>query len=254
MASLGKLIKTADGSLSLIHPEHDECYHSHGGALWEARSLYCEASGIADKFASKIGTVYVLDVGLGLSYNACSTIDAWFHSSGSSDLAIHSLEINTDLVKALASAKAAWQENWPDSWLDWCSNLSKADEHTFHAKINHPSNPNASCQWYIHVGDGIATIKALNKMISTSWDYIWQDPFSPEKNPRMWNADWFRLLRENSASESQLMTYSVARVVKNALTGAGWVYEKVKANGPKRHWLRAKPDVCSGEASPLRSR
>ncbi|MFK7823647.1 MAG: MnmC family methyltransferase [Oligoflexales bacterium] len=253
MTSLGKLIKTADGSLSLIHPEHDECYHSHGGALWEAQSLYCQASGIVNKFASDLSPTYVLDVGLGLAYNACSTIDAWFCGSGSSDLEIHSLEINADLVSALIGARGEWQESWPDNWRDWCCSLSAQDEQTFQAQINHPTLAQATCRWFIYVGDGISTIKALNVKMSTPWDFIWQDPFSPEKNPRMWNEDWFKLLSENSNQKTQLLTYSVARVVKNALMGAGWTYEKVKATGPKRHWLRASVGSLQ-EASPFQSR
>ena len=142
MTSLGKLIETADGSLSLIHPEHDECYHSHGGALWEAQSLYCKASGIIETLNTAVGIIRVLDVGLGLAYNACSTIDAWFQSGGSNCLEIHSLEINADLVTALSGGTGAWQENWPSHWQDWCKSLTIDQEGSkFQAKISHPTNP-----------------------------------------------------------------------------------------------------------------
>ena len=240
MTNLGKLIETADGSLSLIHPDHDECYHSYGGALWEAQSLYCKASGILERLNTAQGIIRVCDVGLGLAYNACSTIDASFQSGGSSNLEIHSLEINADLVTALASLEGAWQENWPKHWKEWCSGLNAEGQgKLFQVKIAHPTNPEAYCHWHIHIGDGVSTIEDLNKQVTAPWDYIWQDPFSPEKNPRMWNQDWFALLRENSNQNTQLLTYSVARIVKNALLGSVWIYEKVKATVPMKHWLRA---------------
>lgn len=240
MTSLGKVIETADGSLSLIHPEHDECYHSHGGALWEAQSLYCQASGFKEQLEQQNKTIYVLDVGLGLSYNACSTLDAWFHSSGASSLVMHSLEVNPMLVAALSKNKGPWQANWPAHWQSWCSSLKATDkESVFSSQIKHPKNPDSSAQWTIHVGDALKTCQTLQQDLEAAWDFIWQDPFSPEKNPSMWNKEWFAILKANSNENTKLLTYSVARLVKNALMDAGWEYQKVKATGPKRHWLRA---------------
>ena len=36
-----------------------------------------------------------------------------------------------------------------------------------------------------------------------------------------------------------LMTYSVARVVKDSLNAGGWNFEKIPAPGKKSAWLRA---------------
>lgn len=243
MTNLGKLVTTTDGSLSLIHPEHDECYHSSGGARWEAESLYCQASGFAERMKETGQRVYVLDVGLGLGYNACSSLDTWINSPGGSDLALHSLEVNVGLVEALRKGQGAWQGNWKPEWISWCKSLQAThDSQHLLAEITHPLSA-AKAQWFIHVGDALETCRSIQAYIAEPWDFIWQDPFSPDKNPRMWDRRWFTLLKENSSAETNLLTYSVARVVKNALLEANWSYEKVKASGPKRHWLKAKLPV-----------
>src|SRR4051812_41230934 len=99
--SLGALLTTDDGSLSLLHPDHGEAYHSRLGATAEARLLYIESSGILGAFAASRPT-RVLDVGLGLGYNARETLQAWADAPAAGELFIQSLEINPALVAALA--------------------------------------------------------------------------------------------------------------------------------------------------------
>jgi len=98
-ASLGQILATEDGSLSLIHPDHGEAYHSRLGADTEARLLYIEASGIQARFAAA-APLAVLDVGLGLGYNAIHTLEAWANAASPGPLQVVSLEINLALVEA----------------------------------------------------------------------------------------------------------------------------------------------------------
>ena len=92
----------------------------------------------------------------------------------------------------------------------------------------------ATCKWQVIIGDGIAT-----PLPDQHFDFIWQDAFSPKKNPDLWSEEWFRKLMKASTENAVLMTYSVARVVKDGLEGAGWHYAKIKAPGKKKHWLKA---------------
>src|SRR4051812_14403400 len=97
---LGPTLRTDDGSLSLVHPTHGEAYHSRLGATAEARLLYVESSGIKAAFAAQ-RPVAVLDVGLGLGYNARETLQAWAQTPRPGALSLLSLEIDPDLVRAL---------------------------------------------------------------------------------------------------------------------------------------------------------
>ena len=63
--------------------------------------------------------------------------------------------------------------------------------------------------------------------------------FHLKKNPELWSEKWFQSLNNSSSEKVVLVTYSVARVVKDGLTGGGWDFEKRKGSGVKRQWMRA---------------
>ena len=214
------MVKTDDGSLTVVHPGHKECFHSRSGALSEAIELYVNKSGIEGSFQN--GTpVRVLDVGLGLGYNATATFAAWRRSPQKSILEITSLEIDAELVELFRSGVAPWQSNWTPEWLEFAR------------------GKNPGCKHEIFVGDA-----ATANLGTAPFNFIWQDPFSPAKNPTMWSREWFGLCRAVAAPDCVLVTYSVARSVREALTEAGWVPEKVEAVGSqKRHWLIARPNT-----------
>lgn len=70
-------------------------------------------------------------------------------------------------------------------------------------------------------------------------DAIYQDPFSPPKNPTLWTTQWFTLLRKLSNSHVILSTYSASRSVRSALEEAGMTVEKRRGFGKKRESTRA---------------
>ena len=237
---LGEVVNTADGSLTLCHPEHGECYHSEAGAMAEARLLYVVSSGLAALWERGAATISVLDVGLGLGLNAIATLSAWHGASGPGPLTINSLEINSDLVVALASGVAPWQANWPPHQIDFCLSLRPDGPGHYCANITHPNNK-ASATWRIIVGNA-ATAALLPAPEAKGYSHIWQDPFSPEKNPPLWSDVWFGRMRDCAAPGCVLMTYSVAGPVRRALAAGGWQWQKIPALLPaKREWLRATP-------------
>lgn len=224
--SSGRVVVTGDGSWTLTHAEHGETYHSSHGALAEAKELYIGASGITQRFAESDKPIQVLDVGLGLGYNAIATIEAWLAAPQPGALKILSLEIDPVLVDALRSGSGAWQGNWSELRL----NLSRSLGGT---PITHPQ-AQSLCTWDVLLGD------ARSMSLSGAFNYVWQDPFSPQKNPTMWSSAWFSQVKYAAAPDCQLLTYSVARSVRDALSEAGWVVEKIPTGtGRKRHWLRA---------------
>ena len=244
MEEFGQLVKTNDGSFSLLHPELNETYHSNGGAKWEAKMLYCEASGFKIKLKNstfnKLNCISVLDVGLGLGYNACSTIEAWCDEQTKNHLVIESLEYNNRLIEKLVSGQGEWQQNWPNHWFSWLQSLAYQEEvQSWCAEIRHPHHAQLKCTWKIHVGDAFKKISSFKNNFLKPWDFIWQDPFSPQKNPSMWDSAWFQLLAKNADAQTTLMTYSVAKIVREALGNGGWNFVKINATGPKRHWLKA---------------
>lgn len=235
ISPFGELVATADGSLTIRHPLHLETYHSTAGAETEARELYINSSGILNCFAAGNPT-QVLDVGLGLSYNAMATIDAWLDAESSGALVLTSLESCPGLVEALRAGQAGWTGDWSVRRMDVVAALLNADQGHYFTEIIHPVS-GAVCRWTILIGDARNTLAN----IAAQYQFIWQDPFSPEKNPEMWSENWFTSLRSVCASDAVLMSYSVARSVRDALTAAGWQVERFKTPLiQKRNWLRAR--------------
>jgi hypothetical protein len=235
MTEFGALVETADGSLTICHGGHGQDFHSHEGAQFESWNLYVVSSGYLDALGSASKQqIYVLDVGMGLGYNAVASIVAWYTSAGIVDVDITSLECDVRLVEAFVTCEAPWQRGWNEAWLVGPKEL-KHCENVYRANIRHPVS-GRSLTWTVMVCD--ASCMEL-KSIEKTFDYIWQDPFTPELNPTLWSAEWFRRVKDVAKSGAILMSYSVARAVKSALAESGWGYERIPTPGRKRHWLKA---------------
>lgn len=229
--------KTGDGSYTMVHPEHGETYHSKAGAYYEAKKLYVEESGFLE-FLNRdpnAASCSVLDVGLGLGYNALTTIEAWTTKKTEKDLLLISLEVDQTLIGQFASGAAPWQLEWSERWLALAKRLEQVSANEWSMTITHPKSP-AKCRWKVISGDAMDWDPASEEC---GFDFIWQDPFSPKKNPKLWSEGWFQKITKYCNPEVRLMAYSVARVVKDGLANAGWDYEIIESGGPKRHWLKA---------------
>ena len=234
---LGVVVRTDDGSLTLSHPEHGECYHSQAGAAAEAYSLYIEASGIASAWAELPSLTGILDVGLGLGYNALATLTSWSKAEHAPTLALTSLEVDEALIRALASGEAPWQESWTGSEKDFCRALQQTAPNCWTAALT-SADGRAQATWTVWLGD--ASRATLPPPPAGGWRYVWQDPFSPSRNPVLWTRDWFARIGAGAAPGCILMTYSVARAVREALADAGWTVAKIPTpHKTKRHWLKA---------------
>jgi tRNA U34 5-methylaminomethyl-2-thiouridine-forming methyltransferase MnmC len=235
MTNFGELIQTEDGSWTIRHKDHGQNFHSTEGARFEAHQLYVVASGFGSEIERK-DYVCVLDVGMGLGYNACATIAAWLESSGRANIDIFSLEHDLGLIEAVASGNAPWFKGWSEDWLIGPNSLEAVTDGNYCAQLTHPKTGRC-LNWKILSGDGCLTV---SKLQNNSINFIWQDPFTPELNPSMWSRQWFSKVLEKSDKDAVLMTYSVARIVKDALTQGGWGVQKISTPGRKRNWLAAK--------------
>jgi tRNA U34 5-methylaminomethyl-2-thiouridine-forming methyltransferase MnmC len=234
----GKLMEliikeTNDNSLTLIHPVHQESYHSDSGALFESQNLYIKGSNLEKFIQNQQQTTSILDVGLGLGYNACSTIDCWEKNGGSVELL--SLENDQNLVNELISGKACWQEKWDNKWIKWVQNLKKISDKEYQGNIY--SELGNFC-WKVIIGDARKTLEHYS---NKKFHFVWQDAFSYKNSPELWSNNWFKLLKQKSSSDCLLLTYSVARKVKDNLEESGWRWEKIPTpNGKKKNWLKAQ--------------
>lgn len=228
------VLKTDDGSDTVYWSQYGEAFHSGCGALSETQQLYMHASGYKDRLHNGLSErLHVLDVGLGLGYNALETVSTWYAAPAPGDLAVSSLEMSEELVRRLCACEGEWMREWTDPWLSWVRSLQQISSTQFHAKILHPTG--VACNWYIIVNDA----SKVDDLPEGNVDYTFQDAFSPKRNPEMWTQDWFARVYRWSSPTGMIASYSCARVVKDSMSGAGWSYRRINGSIGKRHWLLA---------------
>jgi tRNA U34 5-methylaminomethyl-2-thiouridine-forming methyltransferase MnmC len=70
------------------------------------------------------------------------------------------------------------------------------------------------------------------------FDLIYFDPFSPERQPELWNSSIFCKLASHCNPMAKLVTYSAKGAVRRSLIEAGFVPERIPGPPGKREILR----------------
>lgn len=197
-----KWVPTEDGSQTLFFNDYNEACHNLSGASSETIYNFIEGCEINQRTKDDIT---ILEVGFGTGLGFLETLK---HSQ--KKFHFISLELHEDI---LLLAK----ERYPE-----LKELKKKDNHyelktdKFHLEIL--------------LGNARETVKT----ISTKIDAIYQDAFSPKRNPELWTTQWFSDLKNISQSDCILSTYSSSVSIRKALIEAGWVLENRKGFGNKK--------------------
>lgn len=250
--------QSSDGSLSAFDESFGECYHSlKDGALSETLYKHIFPSllhfGILEKsHADKIANclciesnatncihtnikrdskdfitpnpLHILDICFGLGYNTFGLLATLKHLGFLGELKLYSPESNDKLFQELPK----WQ--YPRAFEANIPNL-KSLLHSLESSstINLKIPFKATLQ--IHKGEAIDFIQTIP---SESIHIIYQDAFSPSKNPTLWSESYFKLLYDKLRSNGIITTYSQARAVRENAKNAGFLvynYESKKVRG-----------------------
>lgn len=209
-----RFVETEDGSQTLFSERFGEACHSTTGAKSETILHYIQGCGIPEK--AHLDSLSILEVGFGLGVGLLTT----WEMTKNLPAKIHflSLEIDPALV----------------TW--------------FHEEYkDHPLFKDPKFSFEVLVGDARKTLPEYAKEKRPSWNAIYQDAFSPKRNPVLWTKEWFTLLRENSAPDVILSTYSASSSIRKSLVESGWKLSSGEKFGPKRTSTRAR---LSGETEP----
>ena len=224
-------VQTEDGSFTLFSEAFQEACHSTTGAKEETQLHYIKGCQIKEK-SLKNSELKILEVGFGLGIGLIETILALKDFSGSWQFV--SLEIDEKLLQWF---KETHHDHPLLKHLEWKEN----NEY----KILSCSRDKISID--ILCGDARKTLPSYIKKNQIHWDAIYQDAFSPKKNPILWTKEWFDLLKNSSKTDVILSTYSASSSIRKSLVEAGWILSKGDKFGPKRTSTRAK---LVGESDP----
>ncbi len=204
-------VTTKDGSQTLYSSEFDECYHStNDGALNETLQKHIIP---AFTLVPQKENLVILDICFGLGYNTLATIYYCKLHKISTKIKIISPELDEALVRSLKDFVYPEEFNILKPIIEQLSqNLYYEDEQF---KIE------------ILIGDARVTLPNIEQKI----DIIYQDAFSPSKNPLLWTREYFSMLRELCNYDVIMTTYSSATPVRMGMLESGFKpYAPPKSN------------------------
>ena len=198
-----ELIMTNDGSWSLFSQSYQESYHSQGGAWTEARDRFVSPCHIV-KTATEQGKVSILDVGFGLGYNLAASLYALKGVTPTPQISVRSLEKDDRLMEIIPQ-------------LPFPPELER-EYQIIRQLVREKSYCQDNLDLVLLMGEGQKSITTLEE----KFDAVYQDAFSPRKNPELWTLEFFCEIRKRIAPQGMLSTYSSAGKVRMALLAAGF--------------------------------
>jgi tRNA U34 5-methylaminomethyl-2-thiouridine-forming methyltransferase MnmC len=200
-----------NGTASIRDLEAGETMHSQVGPDVEAKRVYIEQSGLADRLIRGSLPLVLYDVGMGIASNAVAAIDLAQSLAGCRPLHIISFENTLDGLKlALSDAARFPTQNRHREKLE------ALIENRIWKKAD------GSITWELRFGD------FLNQELSPAPEVIFYDFYSPKSAPQLWTLQCFERLfsacekRKVQGLSTVLTTYSAATFVRSALLLAGF--------------------------------
>ncbi len=199
-----RTVTTNDGTITLYSSEFDECYHStNDGALNESLNKHIiPAFKLLDTQKDEIN---ILDICFGLGYNTLATLHYLQNNPIQSKINIFSPEFDKELVVSLKDF------DYPNEFTPFLHIIEELSESGFY------SDDKLSIE--ILFGDARETLPKIKSKI----DIVYQDPFSPKKNPLLWTREYFATIKAIASKEVILTTYSSATSIRMGLYENGFL-------------------------------
>lgn len=212
-----RLIQSADSSATLYNAQYDESYHAtNEGALTESLHKHVRPAIALGKLLAR-PTLRILDICFGLGYNMLCSLYELQNRGFAGQIAIYSPEKDAALLQQCASLR------YPEALHPFLPILRALCDCGFY------ESPNLRIE--LHIGDARDYLRELSAR-NLCFDVIYQDPFSPPKNPELWNRAHFEALFALLAPSGILTTYSQsARALYTAHCCGFATYKCANAHG-----------------------
>lgn len=210
-----KEVTTEDGTITLYNEKFKEACHSASGATNETITHYFEGCKVAEKLENS-NKIKILEVGFGTGNGFVTTFrQIKACNLDHKQILFTSLEIDIENI--------LWAKlNYPElKELNIDTNPIELDLGNIHLQI--------------YIGDARDSVDKLNN----TFDCIYQDAFSPKRNPRLWTVQWFKQLKKVSHPETIMSTYSASSSIRKSMREAGWILYSGVRFGTKRSSTRA---------------
>lgn len=247
------LVETSDGSVTLHSEFFDENFHNLKGAYEETLYTYLESTQCKRMFNTNLETqpFSLLEVGFGMGLGLYA-IDRFLenqiihHTRSNINLHFLSFEIDRELIQWQIAQDQLGQNQYSPKVF---STLSKwqlksfyinEDEKIEYLEMTTKITDHFSFSAVLLIGDGRKVLPAWfehcaqEKINWPKFQAIFQDAFSPKKNPDLWTVEWFSDLHKYSAKDVILSTYSSATAIRRSLFEAHWLIYNQKGFAHKK--------------------
>lgn len=234
-----EILQTEDHSYTLKSLAFDEACHSLSGAYAETLHNYYQPCGV-DLLAQSKPRLTILEVGFGLGVGVQATFESLQKNSQAKALVHYvALELDAGLIEfaqKFTSLKASSYPGFHDLKQD------EENPALFEATKN-------GHRLSVIIGNARQTLEAafLERRLAPV-DVIYQDAFSPRKNPELWTQEWFETLVRVSDKKVVMSTYCSSLSPRKAMKAAGFSLRSFKGLGKKRECTLAS---LSGAADPV---
>ncbi len=207
---------------------YQDLYASEDGAVAQAHHVFLQGNRLPERFAHHRGLTVVGELGFGFGINFLVTAGCFLAQTQATDrLFFASCELHPPTLPQLKDGHLALPLDATlvaDLYRQWPT----------HPGFHLLSFAAGKINLLLMLGEATQMWREFQGAV----DAWYLDGFAPTKNPAMWSAHLFTLLRHCSAAKATFATYSVASQVKAALTAAGWQFEKTTGFGRKKEMLR----------------
>ena len=217
--------ETKTGDYTIWSEKFDETCHSLQGAYAETVHTYLNGCNIPERI-NNMDELNLFETGFGIGLGLQVVLDFLKKNNIKAQINYLSVELDIDLIE--------WRKKNidPSTPLFDILNGFKLYNKNKLTYLSYNSNGNS---FTILIGDALETIPlAKEQQLIPQINTIFQDAFSPQKNPTLWTIEWFKLLTEFSSKKSLLSTYSAASQIKRNLIECGWEIKTLPGYGTKK--------------------
>lgn len=228
-----QLLKTDDGSYTLLDPQQQETYHSRFGALTESDQVYLRNSGVLKRLQSQQPTS-VLEIGFGTGFNFLHTVcHAVKYDCPLQYTAVELMPISREIVHKVLSCNAPQATDLCEFTADAIDQLVSLESGEEQVSMSYDHQTDL----HLHRVDA-----CIHSYSAASFDAIYLDAFSKKNNPTLWQRDFLTRLQVAAKPGAKLATYCVNGEFRAALTAAGFAFSKKPGPKGKREVLIAMPE------------
>lgn len=208
-----------DGAIP-VSRRFDDPYFSLADGLEETRYVFLKGNNLPERLMDGF---HVAELGFGTGLNMLALARAWAETGRKGTVQFTSFEafpLDAEDISRALSAFPDVQDIAEPFLAQWRAGQREIDLPGLHAQII--------------LGDARENLP-LWAGKADSW---FLDGFSPAKNPELWGSDLMQAVYDHTRAGGTLATYSAAGSVRRSLADAGFMVERCKGHGRKRHMTK----------------